>query len=148
MNALTLKKTFWCALIGCGASALIFLAVNAEDAPAKATWPQVSYSGENVRDPFLCFFELGAVVTNPNEQRIETKPTLPKLEVQGLIWGTKMPQAIINNQIIRPGDTISGAEVLDVRKEGVYVLYGGYQFILRPTVLNSGNDSSNNSVDE
>ncbi|MFH1045396.1 MAG: hypothetical protein V1727_00340 [Candidatus Omnitrophota bacterium] len=141
MNVLALKKNIWCVIISCGVSALIFLAVHAEDAPAKATWPQVSYSGENVRDPFLSPFELGAVATNANEKKNETKPTLPHLEVQGLIWGTKLPQAIINNQIIRPGDTISGAEILDVRKEGVYVLYGGYQFILRPAVLDSGDDS-------
>ena len=59
---------------------------------------------------------------------------LAHLQVQGIVWGTEMPQAIINNTVVRVGEIIGEVEILDIRKEGVYVLYQGGQYILRSVI--------------
>ena len=45
-----------------------------------------------------------------------------------------MPQVIINGMVLRVGEVIQGAEILSIRKEGVYVLHEGNQYILRSVI--------------
>lgn len=90
---------------------------------------KVEYTGQDMRDPFQSPFEL--------EEGLPTatsKADVSNLEVQGMVWGSTAPQAIINNTVVKIGDVIDGAQVLDIRKEGVYLLYMGKQLILRPTL--------------
>lgn len=96
----------------------------------------VSYTSRGLRDPFKSPFEMQGIPVVA-----EAEPTAPTVEyglshlnVQGMVWGSKMPQAIINNQIVRIGEIIDGAEILEIRREGVYVLYEGKQYIVRPTI--------------
>ncbi|UCB57503.1 MAG: hypothetical protein JSV30_02670 [Candidatus Omnitrophota bacterium] len=97
----------------------------------------VEYTGRGLRDPFESPFELFVPLEEvPKEKkRAPIAGGLAHLVVQGMIWDSKIPQAIINNTVVRPGEVIEGAEILDIRKEGVYVLYEGNQYILRPTIL-------------
>jgi hypothetical protein len=112
---------------------LIHYLAFAQDVHEKVTWPIVKYESSYLRDPFQ----------NPMEEMVtrnisiepdlpQIKPELTHLHVQGMIWGTNRPQAIINGQVVRQGDVIEGAEVLDVQKEGVYVLYMGNRYVLTP----------------
>lgn len=97
----------------------------------------VSYTSQNLRDPFRSPFEMRLIAIDQEEEQGPVQPIghdLPHLSVQGMIWGTGMPQAIINNSVVKVGQTISEAEILDIRKEGVYLLYQGRQYILRPAI--------------
>ncbi len=97
----------------------------------------VNYTSRTLRDPFKSPFEMQAIPVVVEAEL--TAPTaeygLSHLNVQGMVWGSKMPQAIINNQIVRIGEVIDGAEVLEIRREGVYVLYEGRQYIVRPKII-------------
>ena len=94
---------------------------------------KVEYTSQGLRDPFQSPFEFFEPLEEPKE-KAPVVGGLPHLEVQGMVWGSKVPQAIINNTVVRVGEVIEGAEILVIRKEGVYVLYGGRQHILRPTI--------------
>ena len=93
---------------------------------------KVEYTSQDLRDPFQSPFELYKPVEEPEEKPPPVRGGLSHLEVQGIIWDSKIPQAIINNTVVKAGEVIEGAEILAIRKEGVYVLYEGKQYILRP----------------
>ncbi|MBI3332773.1 MAG: hypothetical protein HYZ93_01630 [Candidatus Omnitrophica bacterium] len=71
----------------------------------------------------------------PEEQPAPPQPgpveTPPPLELQGILWGTPRPQAIINRRIVSAGDVIGDATVLAVRPEGVKVSLNGREFELK-----------------
>jgi len=55
----------------------------------------------------------------------DKKLPLPALSIEGLIWNTRMPQAIINGRVVRVGDTIEGVKILKIDREGIGVEYQG-----------------------
>jgi len=96
--------------------------------------PKVEYSAENLRDPFR---------TNlPQEQTSERGPgtegalPLPALNIQGIVWGGKLPQAIINNQVVKVGDTVEGVRIIDINKKGITLLFNGQQHLLSSPAAN------------
>ena len=97
--------------------------IDAEEPPSDAAFeierPMVVYSAGNLRDPFLTTIpqELGAATKNKEEEK------LPSLTIQGLIFGPKFPQAIINNKVLKVGDQISGATVTAINKDEISVLF-------------------------
>lgn len=93
--------------------------------------PKVGYTSYDLRDP----------LENPLEVEVEEAIAIPSeldislpegLVVRGIVWGVEPVRAIINDEVVGKGDTILDARVLDVRKEGVYLLYKGRRFIIRP----------------
>ncbi len=94
--------------------------------------PVLQYSADNLRDPFQEYKEKKVVVeSKPQEEQKEEAPTTPpSLDIQGVIWGGEIPQAIINGKIVKVGNTIDEAEIIKIDKQGVTVLYKGSQFIL------------------
>ncbi len=97
---------------------------------------EVKYTSQHLRDPFQSPFEMMQMDIGP----VEPEPTtigygLPHLQVQGMIWGSEMPQVIINNTVVKVGEVIEDAKILDIRKEGVYVLHEEKRYILRPAIL-------------
>ncbi len=54
----------------------------------------------------------------------------PQIQVQGLVWGGKLPQAIIENQIVMVGDDVAEVKVVAISQDGVEVTYLGKNFIL------------------
>ena len=90
--------------------------------------PKVEYTSEILRDPFRSPFE---ALSSPLDE-VPVEVGLSHLTVQGMVWDSAMPQAIINNQVVKIGEVISEAKILDIRKEGVYVLYENKRCILRP----------------
>jgi len=97
--------------------------------PETITRPKVDYNAESFRDPFQ-----GVVIEEkaPEEagMGMGREIPLPALSIQGLIWGGKFPQAIINNKVVKAGDTIEGVRIISIEKEGVTAFYEGRQFML------------------
>ena len=62
---------------------------------------------------------------------VEPLITPPALNLQGVIVGEEMHQAIINGQVVPLNGTIEGAEVNSVTKEGVEILFKGKKFFLK-----------------
>lgn len=101
-----------------------------KDVSAGIARPRVEYKAGDLRDPFQ-----GAVVEDKasGEERQSSEAaqkTPPSLTVQGIIWGGKFPQAIINNKVVRVGDTIEGVSVVSIDKEGITIFFGGAQYNL------------------
>jgi len=82
----------------------------------------VKYAAEDYRDPFK------ALIFGEGQGEIEISDApLPALAAQGIIWGGKIPQAIINNQVVKIGDTIEGAEIVDIDQDGIILFFQNKQ---------------------
>ncbi|MBN2096862.1 MAG: hypothetical protein JW714_00120 [Candidatus Omnitrophica bacterium] len=124
-----IKKSFFYL----GLLAALSLFISSSLVRAQSAQPQVKYTARDLRDPFLSIFEMQKLSDQP-----AVGEAISHLKVQGMIWGAKMPQAIINDTVVRVGEIVGGAEILEIRKEGIYVLYQGKQYILRPTIEGGG----------
>ncbi len=80
---------------------------------------KIEYKSEDLRDPFQ---EEKIEIKEQPQEEIETKP-LPSVQIQGIVWGGGFPQAIINNKVVRVGDTIEGVRITDINKNGVTVFF-------------------------
>jgi len=114
----------------------------------------------NVRDfrnPFLTWLPLAifqkaegpeadiAVITEDAEGFIETimpeeEIIPPDLIIQGLIWNTDFPQAIVNNTIVTVGDIIDEAEILDINREGIMIKYKEKEFPIKVQLFIEGSE--------
>lgn len=95
------------------------------------TRPRVRYQAEDKRDPFR--LDIRPPETKPTEETIglptpETVVTPPVLTIQGIVWGGKLAQAIINNKVVKVGDTIEGAQIVDINQNGVEIFFSGRQY--------------------
>jgi predicted HAD superfamily phosphohydrolase len=86
--------------------------------------PSVEYKAEKLKDPFQGRAEEGEMASDA----ISVGP--PALSIQGLVWGGVLPEAIINNKIVKVGDTIENARIIDINKEGVTIFFNGQQYTL------------------
>ena len=102
---------------------LMTVPVGAADAPR-----EVRYGGPDQRDPFL--YPEQKVV--PEKEAAKEEISNLTFALEGLIWESDRPQAIINGKIVEPGGNIEGAEVLDIDEKGVKMRYKGQEFILHP----------------
>jgi len=87
--------------------------------------PVVEYKAGNLRDPFQESDERKLELSPEGKAEPAKVSMPPSLEIQGIAWGGSFPQAIINNQVVKIGDVLSGAEIINISKEGVTVLYSG-----------------------
>lgn len=103
----------------------------------KVRGTRIEYTSAGLKDPF-------------EEPEIEIEKTsdldmqpLPNLTVQGLVWGSSIPQAIINNKVFRVGDNIEGAEVVEIGRDGVILARGSGKYKLSsPAAINSEKSQS------
>lgn len=97
------------------------------------TRPKVEYNAEGLRDPFESQIPQESVPVVEAEvsgtQEIAGKP-LPPLVIQGVIWGGSLPQAIINNKVVKAGDIIEGVRVISIDKAGITLLFEDKQYKL------------------
>ncbi|MFH1269640.1 MAG: hypothetical protein ABIH75_01095 [Candidatus Omnitrophota bacterium] len=97
---------------------------------------KIEYKSESLRDPFQ---PEEAETTEPQVQA-EPQP-LPPLQVQGMVWGGSLPQAIINNKVVKIGDTpIEGVRITAIDKGGVTVLFEKQLHLLSIPVTKSWDD--------
>jgi hypothetical protein len=97
--------------------------------------PRLEYKAAGLRDPFAAprietegDLEEPKLV-NPTEVNVAL---LPNLAVQGLIWGGSLPQAIINNKVVKAGDEIEGARIESISKDGVALSFADRTYSLNP----------------
>lgn len=93
---------------------------------------KIEYKSETLRDPFR-----GLKIEAEPKQKGEPKP-LPTLTVQGIVWGGNFPQAIINNRVVRIGDTVDGAQVVDISKDNIIVEFEGRKYNLSSPIQSQG----------
>ncbi len=83
----------------------------------------VEYTGQMYRDPFGVASE-----SNTNEADNTKKD---ELVLEGVIWNAVKPQALINGNIVKVGETVGDAKVLEIRKDGVKVRDQEKEYYLR-----------------
>ena len=96
---------------------------------APVTRPSVEYTAGDKRDPFKTYLkDSESASEEAPEGEVEIK--LPELVVNGIIWGGKFPQAIINDKVVKVGDEIEGAKIKQISKDGVVVLFSSKTYTL------------------
>jgi len=83
------------------------------------TRPRMEYKASDLKDPFQSPKEEKQQVAQVKAQE---KP-LPQLVIQGIVWGGSFPQAIINNKVVKIGDTIEEVRIIDIKNDGVTVSF-------------------------
>ncbi|MFH1479618.1 MAG: hypothetical protein ABIG92_07645 [Candidatus Omnitrophota bacterium] len=65
--------------------------------------------------------------------------SLPSIQLQGMIWNSTRPQAIINdkaydvNDVISTGEIGDGIRIVDITEKGIHLKYKGKFFTVRPS---------------
>lgn len=105
-------------------------------APPVEPVAKVTYTAENLRDPFHSLFpEPPTVDQRPNggsdagswiAPPVEITP--PPLALQGLVWGGPAPKAIIGNEVYGVGDAVQGAMIKAIQREGITIELQGHAF--------------------
>lgn len=66
------------------------------------------------------------------EKQIPEDLQPPELNIKGLIWNSNRPQAIINDQVVDLGDTVSEAEIVSIQKNEIGILFKGQKITIKP----------------
>lgn len=77
------------------------------------------------KDPFRSPIEKKIVDRQGMQQQQQQQQSFPALTVRGIIWGSSLPQAIINDKVVKVGDTVDGVTVEGIEKSGVSVSFAG-----------------------
>jgi len=76
---------------------------------------------ESRRDPFL-------LLVKAKKKSLPVEP--PKLVLKGIAWDETEPLALINDLVVKEGDTIEGARILKIDFDRVAVRYGTKKFVI------------------
>lgn len=99
----------------------------------------LEYEADGLRNPFQTPIEEEEAKEQVLQEQAHVEPLkpLPSLTIQGIVWGGALTQAIINNKVLKVGDTVEEARIININKEGVTVLFGGQQYNLSsPAAVN------------
>lgn len=87
------------------------------------------YTSVQLRDPFESYVvKEEAPITPAQLQEEMVNP--PQLSVQGITWGSSFPQAIVNNKVLRQGDQIEGAEIVQIKSNAIIFRFKNREFTL------------------
>ena len=94
----------------------------------------VQYDSQGVRDPMESLLPKEAAKDAENV-------TPPSITVTGIVWGSNMPEAIVNDQVVKIGDEIAGAKIVDIARHGISVLFSGriFEFSIQRSCNSSDN---------
>lgn len=100
----------------------------------------IFFSGMNfsllAKNPFKELLPQKIEPQKATPQRLKEPETteLSGLKIEGIFWDTPLPQAIINGEVYKEGDIIKrfNAQITEIRKDGVSIIYRGRVFILSP----------------
>ena len=95
---------------------------------AAQSFADFSFSGE---DPFKNILQIHLDASRRIEPEQEIKYPLPDFIIEGMVWNTEMPQAIVNGQVVRIGDIVEGLKILNIGKQGVTVDYAGENVLIK-----------------
>lgn len=94
------------------------------------------FETQGLRDPFRNYFE-ESVGPGDGDGGVPREPEVqpPPLTVQGIICGGRFNQAIINNKVVKVGDTVDNVLITGIEKEGITVFFSNKSFkIFSPAV--------------
>lgn len=107
----------------------------AVDVPEENSFPSLT------RDPFQWPAAFKEVIRQKQIQRnipvsgaqpMQTAPIQPpSLQLQGVLWGSSRPQAIINRKIVSVGDVIEEAKIVDIGKNSIKISYREQEFEIK-----------------
>jgi len=117
-SKLVLFVFFLVAAIDCGCIAL----AEEKAADGVIARPVVEYKSADLRDPFK---EIKDAQLEKKPDSAVPGPDFNKIKVEGIIWGGRFPQAIINSKVLTVGDSIEGAEILSIDKNGITLSFAG-----------------------
>ncbi|MCF7908024.1 MAG: hypothetical protein K9L86_04025 [Candidatus Omnitrophica bacterium] len=86
--------------------------------------PILLYSAESYRNPFESLLPKEEVAGEAGVQEV-VKPLT--IVVQGVLWGSLMPQTIIDGEVYKVGDqlkSLENASVLRITKNVVFIVHG------------------------
>ncbi len=113
-----------------------------EPAQAAAPTDVIAYSGGSLRDPMISLLPKPAApveeaALSPAEEEqwsAAANPSMQQtLKVQGIIWGSDRPQALIDGALYDVGETINGAKIIAINRQGVTVKVRGTTLALTPS---------------
>lgn len=109
------------------------------------TWEETTTSTATGEVPMPGPF--GSTIGEPSTmilEEVEPPVKLPNLTVQGMIWDSNVPQAILNNKIFKIGDIIEGAKIITIDQTGVSLVFRKKTFKVKsssfPKLKNPGNN--------
>jgi hypothetical protein len=109
-------------------------------AVAKPTGPRepAAYLAQELRDPMKSLLPEDPSVQRPVVRQLGVAqppppPPPPTLRVQGLLWGGREPQAIIDNAVYKVNDLVKGAKILEITRDGVTIEHLGTPVFYSPT---------------
>ena len=120
------------------------------EVPSDAAIEEVIVDFLKLRNPFLSQLPKPEIIKTPIEHPIQrndntrdTKPMpvmhqmpkvnekpveLPRITLQGIVFGVKDPQVIVDEQSYGIGDHVMGATIRSISKHGVKLLFSGKEF--------------------
>ncbi|MFH1413843.1 MAG: hypothetical protein ABIG56_03265 [Candidatus Omnitrophota bacterium] len=131
-----------------------------EEMSVEVIRPEIEYKSQVFTDPFINQVDEEQVIEERREFEesldLKVKKTPPALQLQGLTWGGRFPQAIIDGQVVKVGDTIqigtaqdNEIKIVSIDREGVVFSYGGDEFkIDSPAMAAATNKESEGGKDE
>ncbi len=81
-------------------------------------------------DPLKDLLQLYLYKTRVVKAEEKVTIPLPELTIEGIIWNSYIPQAIVNGKIIRVGDIIENVEIVGIEKSGIIVFYNGEKVLI------------------
>ncbi len=101
-------------------------AVSKEISAGNTQITEIKYTGKEDRDP------LDNSVLRQQKPEVKKEDAFPKENflVSAVIWGSKKPQAIINDKVVAIGEKINGWEIIGIDKKGVRVNFEGQEILL------------------
>jgi hypothetical protein len=96
--------------------------------------PKTDFNSEYIpasEDPFKNLFELHLYRARKVKPKEKLAVPLPVLTIEGIIWNTHMPQAIVNGQVVKIGDVIEGVTIVNIEKQGITVDHSGEIALIR-----------------
>ena len=100
----------------------------------------ITYTAAALRNPMVSLLptlveEPGMVLAGTaGDSPMETLRQPPAVIVQGIIWGSYRPQALIDGALYEVGDTIQNAQIVSIDRSGVTVNVHGATFALTPLI--------------
>lgn len=95
--------------------------------------PEVEYTAEGMRNPFQGYIEQTEVIRADSTAE---EVVLPSFNIQGVVWGGDVPQAIINDKVVKVGDVLSDAKIIEISKNGVTVVFHDRRYnIMSPSAI-------------
>ena len=135
-------------MVASGCALLASSSVSAQEAPARggdvvaSAAGMLEYNAETFRDPMKSLLPTEPVQpaalsvaqeTEPKLPPPQAEPEAPVATLEGMVWGGRFPQAIINGEVYSVGDTIDGALITAIDRGGVTVETSDAKFVISPS---------------